>query len=265
MPSFSEVNVEGVVNDGIGTIQINNPDKLNAMSVDMWLSLLQILDGWKNCDGVQVVVLRGAGDKAFCSGADISQFDELRGSADAQAEYARSTQPARSQLRSFPKPVVAQISGYCLGGGLAMAMSADVRISAESGVFGIPAAKLGIAYDLDATLDLVSLVGRANASMMLHTGTRFRASEVLSMGLINEIVPDGDISMRVNQVAQQIACNAPLSLRYHKIAIRTAANFAVTPDTELINEMSRRCFSSEDYVEGRAAFKEKRAPKFLGK
>src|SRR5215469_11253252 len=151
----------------VGLITFNQPAKHNAISIEMWAGLEEVLQAWENDETVRVVVLTGAGEKAFVSGADISQFEKLRSDADAQREYERLTRGGRDRLATFPKPTIARIRGYCLGGGLAIAMMADLRIAAEASEFGIPAARLGIAYGFENIQTLVSLIGPANARMML--------------------------------------------------------------------------------------------------
>jgi enoyl-CoA hydratase/carnithine racemase len=160
--------------DRVGLITFNQPAKHNAISVEMWAGLEQVLAAWETSEDLRVVVLTGAGDKAFISGADISQFDKLRGDADAQREYDRLTSGGRNRLATFPKPMIASIRGYCLGGGLAVAMQADLRIAAEGSEFGIPAARLGIAYGFQNIQALVTLVGPAHARMLLYTGMRIK-------------------------------------------------------------------------------------------
>lgn len=252
------------VEDSIGYLTFNQPEKRNAMSVEMWSGVAQQLGEWEMDPSVRIVVLTGAGDKAFVSGADISQFEKLRSDADAQAEYARMTEPGRMRLQNFSKPVIAQIRGFCLGGGLAMAMATDIRISSDTGMFGIPAAKLGIAYGFDAVRTLISLVGQANARMILYSGDRYPAAEALRMGLVNSVVPDDRLEHAVRELALNIANNAPLSVGYSKFAIAQALQDPDDRDIARLTMMSETCFSSADYQEGRRAFMEKRSPKFTG-
>jgi enoyl-CoA hydratase len=251
------------VDQGIGLITFNQPEKRNAMSVAMWDGLTAILDDFLADDGVRVVVLTGAGPKAFVSGADISQFDQQRASGNAQLEYDRLTSAGRAKLAAFPKPVIARIRGFCLGGGLGIAMQADIRIAAVDSEFGIPAAKLGIAYGYDMTRRLVSLVGPAHAAMMLYTGSRIDATEAARIGLINQVTNDEDLSQTVVDIARAIADNAPNSLRIGKMAIAEVQS--LTPDKEMIGAAVASCFDTEDYKEGRRAFAEKRAPVFTGR
>jgi enoyl-CoA hydratase/carnithine racemase len=251
------------IEQGVGLITFNQPEKRNAMSVAMWDGLSQILDAFLTDDSVRVVVLTGAGPKAFVSGADISQFDQQRASGNAQVEYDRLTSAGRAKLAAFPKPVIARIRGFCLGGGLGIAMQADIRIAAVDSEFGIPAAKLGIAYGYDMTRKLVSLIGPAHAAMMLYTGRRIDAKEAARIGLINQVTSDEELSDVVVGIARAIADNAPNSLRIGKMAVAEAVS--VTPDKAKIDAAVATCFDTEDYKEGRRAFAEKRPPVFTGR
>ena len=251
------------IDDGVGLITFNQPEKRNAMSVAMWEGLSQSLDACQADDSVRVVVLTGAGPKAFVSGADISQFDQQRADGNAQVEYDRLTSAGRAKLATFPKPVIARIRGFCLGGGLGIAMQADIRIAAVDSEFGIPAAKLGIAYGFDMTRKLVSLVGPAHASQMLFTGTRINAKEAERIGLVNQVTSDEDLSDVVVGIARAIADNAPNSIRIGKMAVAETLSYA--PDKAKIDVAVASCFDTEDYKEGRRAFAEKRAPKFTGR
>src|SRR5580704_18219999 len=162
---------------GIGLITFNQPEKRNAMSMEMWIGLGEILAEYEADDTISVVVLSGAGDKAFVSGADISQFEKNRHNAEASEEYAKKSAAQRALLADYPKPVIASIRGFCLGGGMQVAMMADIRIVSDNSQFGIPAAKLGIAYGYDGLKNLVSLVGPSWARLLMYTGMRIDAAE----------------------------------------------------------------------------------------
>jgi enoyl-CoA hydratase/carnithine racemase len=251
--------------DGVGLITFNQPEKRNAMSVEMWQGLGAILDEFAEDHAVRVVVLTGAGNKAFVSGADISQFEKQRSNADAQKEYERLTSAGRAKLGAFPKPTIARIRGFCLGGGLAIAMQADLRIAAVDSQFGIPAARLGIAYGLEGIQRLVSLVGPAHARMILYTGQRIDATEAERIGLINRAVPDEELSDAVLEIARTIADNAPLSLAASKHAIDQVLRDPDQRDSAGLAAHMKACFDSADYREGRTAFMEKRPPRFQGR
>jgi enoyl-CoA hydratase len=251
--------------DGVGLLVFNQPEKRNAMSVEMWDGMVEILEDFVADDSVRCVVLSGAGDKAFVSGADISQFDKQRSNSDAQQEYNRLTTAGREKLASFPKPVIGRIRGFCMGGGLGIAMQADIRISADDGQFGIPAAKLSIAYGFDMIRKLTDLVGPAHARMILYTGQRFDAKEAERMGLVNRVVPVAELDETVLKLASTIAINAPLSIRSSKLGVAAAMQDEGDRDMEGLAAISAQCFDSEDYREGRKAFMEKRAPVFKGR
>jgi enoyl-CoA hydratase/carnithine racemase len=263
MKKYADGKMLAELEDGVGLITFNQPEKRNAMSVAMWDGLTQILDLFENDPTVRVVVLTGAGPKAFVSGADISQFDQQRSDANAQITYDRMTSAGRAKLATFSKPVIARIRGFCLGGGLGIALQADLRIAAVDSEFGIPAAKLGIGYGFDMTSKLVDLVGPAHAKMMLYTGTRIDANEAARIGLINQVTSDEELSDVVVNIARTIADNAPLSIRTAKQVV--AEVLKPDPQPEIANALVAACFDSADYKEGRLAFKEKRAPKFIGK
>jgi enoyl-CoA hydratase/carnithine racemase len=251
--------------DGVGVMTFNQPSKHNAISVEMWGGLGQILDEFAADDSVRVVVLTGAGTRAFVSGADISQFEQQRSNADAQRAYDEQTSVGRRKLSSFPKPTIARVRGYCLGGGLAIAMQTDLRIASSDSQFGIPAARLGIAYGLEGLRNLVSLVGPANARMIMYTGERFGADEALRIGLINRVVAPDDLETNVYELAQTIANNAPLSVAASRLTINQLLLDAQDRDEAAVARASVACFDSADYREGRAAFLEKRKPQFKGR
>ncbi|HEX3347140.1 MAG TPA: enoyl-CoA hydratase [Acetobacteraceae bacterium] len=253
------------VDDGVGLITFNQPEKRNAMSVQMWEGLTRILDDFDSDDRVRVVVLTGAGHKAFVSGADISQFEQNRSTANARQEYDRLTSAGRAKLAEFHKPTIARIRGYCLGGGLGIAMQADIRIASPDSEFGIPAARLGIAYSYEMVRKLVSLVGPAHARSMLYTGARIDSAEAQRIGLINRVVPAEHLSDEVVDLARTIADNAPLSVRAAKIAVNEAMKPESEQDIGVIDAAVKACFDSHDYREGRTAFMEKRMPQFAGR
>ena len=179
--------------DGVGVITFNNPEKRNAMSLDMWEGLGHALVELRDDPDVRVVILTGAGDKAFVSGADISQFEKTRHNAEASEEYSKKSAAQRALLANYPKPIIACIRGFCLGGGMQVAMSADIRIASDNSQFGIPAAKLGIAYGYDGLKHLVSLVGPSWARLIMYTGMRIDSAEAVRIGLVDRVVPDARI------------------------------------------------------------------------
>lgn len=252
------------VNGAIGTMTFNQPEKRNAVSLEMWGGVAEILEKFEADDQIRIVVLAGAGDKAFVSGADISQFDKQRNNAEARKEYARLSDAGRNRLQTFGKPMIAKINGYCIGGGLAIAMRADLRIASEKSSFGIPAARLGIAYSPDSVEQLMALVGPARARMILYTAEFFDAQEAERIGLINRCVAAADLDASVRHTAETIAANAPLSVAASRHAISEFSKPEAQRDIAAIDAAVARCFDSDDYREGRQAFKEKRAPNFVG-
>lgn len=262
---FADGKILAEIRDGVGRITFNQPEKRNAMSVTMWAGMGEALDIFEADASVRCIVLTGAGDKAFVSGADISQFDKLRSDADAQREYAKQTAGGRLKLATFPKPVIAEIRGFCMGGGLGIAMSCDIRIAAEGSQFGIPAAKLGIAYGFDMVRHLVSLVGPAHANMILMTGERFDAQEAARVGLINKVVPPQSLAGEVAALTAIMARNAPLSLYANKRTVQAVLQDRTDRDIAALNAAMAACFDSADYQEGRRAFMEKRKPAFDGR
>lgn len=262
---YADGKMLSTIDDGVGLITFNQPEKRNAVSVEMWAGMGDILDEFRGDPAVRVVVLTGAGHKAFVSGADISQFEKQRGNENARREYERLTRVGRDKLVAFPKPVIARIRGFCLGGGLAIAMEADLRIAATDSEFGIPAARLGIAYPPHSVRRLISLVGPAHANMILFTGARLDSEEAQRIGLVNRVVPDEDLSDVVLDIARTIADNAPLSVAAAKLTVNELLKNESERDMAAIDRAIATCFDSADYREGRTAFMEKRAPRFVGR
>jgi enoyl-CoA hydratase len=250
--------------DGVGWLVFNNPARRNAMSLDMWQTLVEILDRFESDPAVRVLVMRGAGGRAFVSGADISQFEDQRKNAEQAEAYERITQQARQRMDAFEKPLIAMIEGFCAGGGVRVALSADIRIAAEDAIFTIPAAKLGLGYNFESVAKLVAVVGPAVAKEMLLSGRRFSAQEALRVGLVNRVAPTGELESTVRQLASEIAANAPLTIRAAKLAIDQAVLDPEQRDMARVEASIRACFESEDYAIGRKAFMAKQAPLFTG-
>ena len=250
---------------GIGWMIFNNPERRNALSLEMWGGMAEILRAFEADDAVRVVVMRGAGEKAFVSGADISQFEKNRSSAEQAAEYARVSEEAKRVMEGMKKPLIAMIRGYCLGGGLGVALQADIRVASEDSQFGIPAGRLGIAYGFDGLKRLVDLVGPAKAKEIMFTARRITAENALGIGLVNAVAPAEELEGVVTDMAAVIAGNAPLSVRASKLTIDEAVKDGADRDLAMIERLSRECFDSDDYREGRTAFMEKRKPVFMGR
>jgi enoyl-CoA hydratase len=251
--------------DGVGIITFNNPEKRNAMSLDMWEGLGHALIELRDNPDIRVVILTGAGDKAFVSGADISQFEKTRHNAEASEEYSRRSAAQRALLADYPKPVIACIRGFCLGGGMQVAMAADIRIASDNSQFGIPAAKLGIAYGYDGLKNLVSLVGPSWARLLMYTGMRIAAAEAVRIGLVDRVVADAELWNATSEIAHTISGNAPLAIKAAKITIAQVLKDPGDRDMGAIKQIGTDCMDSEDFREGRRAFMEKRKPQFHGK
>lgn len=249
----------------IGRIIFNNPARHNAVSLDMWQAVSAIMDDFNGDDAVRVIVLSGAGGKAFVSGADISEFKEKRASEEAAAEYAKISESARHKLQDTLKPTIAMIRGYCIGGGLATALACDIRIAAEGSRFGVPAAKLGLGYAYDGIKRLIDIVGPAFAREIFYTARQFSADEALVMGLVNRVVANDELENYVQTYCATIAGNAPLTIKSAKVAVREALKPESERDLDLCKRLVAECFASEDYAEGRTAFMEKRRPVFKGR
>lgn len=231
----------------------------------MWQAIEAIAADFAADPAVRVVVITGAGEKAFVSGADISQFETLRADPDAQGQYDRMTAPGRAALAGLDKPTIAMIRGFCIGGGLGIALGADIRIAAEDARFAIPAAKLGLAYAASGLKRLVDLVGPAQAKEMMFTGRQYDAAEALRIGLVNRVVAADALSATVAELAATIAANAPLTVRASRLTINEVLKDPAERDTALMDRLFRACFDSADYREGRRAFLAKRAPIFTGR
>jgi enoyl-CoA hydratase/carnithine racemase len=250
--------------DGIGWLTINRPEKRNAISLSMWQGVVAAAEAFTADANVRVVVMHGAGGKAFASGADISEFEAHRNSAAAEDEYHRAAAGARRALQNMGKPIIAMVQGFCIGGGCAMAMLADLRIATPDSRFGIPAARLGVAYAIESLRRLVALVGPAVAKDIMFTGRSLTAAEALSAGLINQVVESEGLEETVAAVAQRIAANAPLTIRHARAAIDMLAGDPAQHDDARLDALYRACFDSEDFREGRTAFLAKRPPVFRG-
>lgn len=261
---LSSTKMIGKVDGHIGWMIFNNPEKRNAISHEMRVAALEILEHFASNDQVRVVMMKGAGGKAFVSGADISQFDPGEKGEAQRRHEAETSLALRRAHTQFAKPVIAVIEGYCLGGGVLAAMSADIRIAADNAVFGIPAARLGIAYPVDGVRRLVDLVGPAKAKEILFTGSRFDAAEALRIGLINTMAPRPELEARARELAETICENAPLSIRASKITVDQCLLERDQRDEAACRAAIETCANSADFAEGRKAFAEKRQPVFTG-
>jgi enoyl-CoA hydratase/carnithine racemase len=249
---------------GVGYLIFNNPDRLNAVSLEMWDATRHILDDFEKDPAVRVVVLTGAGGKAFVSGADISEFDKLRSSQELVDRYNSVSEKAFTGIYEFPKPTIAMIRGYCIGGGLGLAVCCDMRICSDNSKFGIPAAKLGLGYGYVGVKRLVDLVGPSFSKEIFYTARQFDAEEARMMGLVNRVVPSAELETYVKNYADTISGNAPLTIHAVKVTVGETVKEDSKRDVARTNEMVQQCYGSNDYKEGRKAFMEKRKPAFTG-
>jgi enoyl-CoA hydratase len=249
---------------GVGYLTFNNPERHNAMSREMWGRTGDILEDFANDKDIRVVVLTGAGGKSFVSGADISEFEKQRANPEQVAIYNATSDKAFTGLAEFPKPTIAMIRGYCIGGGLGLAICADMRICSDNSKFGIPAVKLGLGYGYVGVKRLIDLVGPSYAKEIFFTARQFDAEEARMMGLVNRVVPSAELESFVKKYADTISENAPLTINAVKVTIHEAVKDESKRDVALSDALVKKCFDSNDYKEGRKAFMEKRKPVFTG-
>ena len=250
---------------GVGYLGLNQPGKHNAISYAMWVGIAEVMESFRGDDEVRVVVMAGEGGRAFSAGADISEFSANRSTGEQVKVYDAAGRAAYDAITNLPKPVIARIEGYCVGGGLATALCADLRIATEDSRFGIPAARLGVGYSYAGLRPLVDLVGPSRAKEILFTARRFTAPEALRMGLVNQVLPRDGIGAFVDDCARTIAANAPLTVKACKTVVAELGKDPADRDLALCEEVVEACFASEDYREGRTAFMEKRPPRFTGR
>jgi enoyl-CoA hydratase/carnithine racemase len=249
----------------VGWMIFNNPDRRNAVSYEMRLRMVDILEDFRTDDDIRVVAMKGLGDKAFVSGSDISQFESRRAGADDMRVYSQAIHRVDAAFAALEKPLIAMIHGFCLGYGMMVAMHADLRIVAEDAQFGIPAARLGLGFPYSAVKQLVDLVGHAHAREILLTARRFSAAEALAMGLVHRVVARDALAAALDETAATIAANAPLTLRCVKAEIAEALKDESARDLARCEALVAACAESRDYAEGRRAFMEKRKPEFTGR
>ena len=253
-----------VERDGsVGRLVLDNPERRNAISADMWQAIPPAMAAFNADASIRCIVIRGEGTAAFAAGADISEFENNRSSEGQVREYEAATSAAHHAIESSPKPIIALIHGFCVGGGLAVALSCDLRYADASSRFAIPAARLGLGYGVHGTGRLVATVGHASAREIMFSARRYDANEALAMGLVNRVLADADLDDYVRKVALDLAANAPLTIAASKSVINALAE--ARGDFSAAEAAVMRCMKSEDYVEGRRAFMEKRAPAFKGK
>jgi enoyl-CoA hydratase/carnithine racemase len=251
--------------DHIATVTFNRPRMRNAFNLAMWTALPGIVDELTGDATVRGIVFRGAGEEAFASGADISEFKEQRKDRATAEAYNARTAAAYMAMERCPKPTVAMIHGFCMGGAVALALACDLRFSADTGKFAIPAARLGIVYGLHSVKRLVALVGPAAAKDILFSARTLDAAEALRIGFVNRVVPAGDLAAHTHEYLARVADNAPISVQGAKVIVEAIADDGGIARKGEIDRLQISAFESEDYREGTAAFMEKRRPKFSGR
>ena len=249
---------------GVGILTFNNPERHNAVSLEMWEATKRMLDGFAADEDIRVVVLTGAGGKAFVSGADISKFASERATLEASRAYNVKSDAAYASVADFPKPTIAMIRGYCIGGGVGLAVCCDLRICSDNSRFAVPAAKLGLGYGYSGLKRLVDIVGASFAKEIFYTARQFDAQEASAMGLVNRMVPAGELEAYVKSITDMISANAPLTIKAVKFTVGEMLKDESKRNLARSVELVEQCFASRDYTEGRTAFMEKRKPVFTG-
>ena len=246
-------------------IQFNNPVRHNALSVDMWEAVPPLLQIAEHDERVRLVVFSGAGEKSFVSGADITQFEDQRAAKEAVERYERMAEDCLQSIANFSKPTLAYIQGYCIGGGVNVAISCDIRIASSNSVFSIPAAKLGLGYRYSAMKNLIDLIGPGNAKDLFFTARRIDAKEAQSLGLITRSTELENFPALLKEYTDALAVNAPITIHAAKAITKEILKPSPELDMAKCQTLIRGCFESADYAEGRKAFMEKRKPVFVGK
>jgi enoyl-CoA hydratase/carnithine racemase len=249
----------------LATVVFNRPKVRNAISLGMWAEIARVTDGIAKDDSIRAIVYRGAGMEAFASGADISEFEEQRKDTESTLRYNAQTSAAYAAIRGCPQPTVAMIHGFCMGGGMGIAMACDLRFAAQGAKFGIPAARLSILYGADAVRQLIDLAGPAYAKDILYSARTVSDREALAMGLIQRLLPAAELESYTYDYLRQVADNAPLSVQGAKMTVEAHLAGMTEVHRQRLRELQLEAFESEDYREGTRAFLEKRPPRFQGR
>jgi enoyl-CoA hydratase/carnithine racemase len=253
------------VEGAVATVLFSNPPKLNAMTYDMWRAVPKALAALDADRAVRVIVLAGEGDRAFVSGADISQFEKLRGTAEAQAEYNKAVEEGYAAPMSCSKPVIARIRGVCIGGGLGLAAACDLRICSEDAVFRMPAARLGLGYSPGGVRRFMNVLGAAGTMDIFVSARKFDAADALRMGFVSRVVPAAELDKAVADYCAMVAENAPLTVAAAKFSVQQWLKDEPERELDKAKRMVDACFASADHKEGRTAFMQKRKPVFRGR
>ena len=249
----------------VARVVFSNPDKRNAMSLQMWDQLAGAISQAVEDTQIRIITLAGEGKQAFVSGSDITGFAESRSTADAARAYNDTVEAALSALANCPKPTLAIIRGYCVGGGVSIAAACDIRVGDDKATFAVPAARLGVGYSAEQISRLQQVVGPANLRDIIFTGRRLGAADALRIGLLSQVIPEAEIAASAEELAGQIAANAPLTIKAAKRASLEALRPAGEREAARLAALLAACFDSDDYREGQKAFTERRKPVFMGR
>lgn len=253
------------VTDGVARLTCDHARRMNAISASMWRSLPGLLDRVQEDRAIRVLVLQGAGDRAFCTGNDTSEFETIRADAAQSAAYNQLQRDVAERMAALTKPAIAAIHGHCLGAGMELALQCDLRFASPEARMGVPAVKLGLPYRYEDIVKLVDVIGLAATRLMVLTGRSFSGAELAEMGLVTRMLGDRPAMLaEVEAAAAEIAAAAPLSLHAAKATFFELSRRDAPPDLERAQRLADLCYDSADYAEGRAARAEKRPPRFQG-